>query len=233
VRERSIFAIVIVSLLLLVIGYLAATQLNLMPAEASTRAVAVDSLFRAMVGTAAVIFVLVEGALVYAALRFRRRQGDDVDAKPTHGNTTLELVWTAVPAMIVVAIGFYAYQTLTEIEKPAPDPMVVEVIGRQFIWQFRYPENGITAQELHLPVNKPVRFEITSADVIHSFWVPQFRGKRDATPGRISEFVITPTELGEFPVRCAELCGPGHANMTTKVIVQTQSEFDAWLMESQ
>jgi cytochrome c oxidase subunit 2 len=233
VRERSIFAIVIVSLLLLVIGYLAATQLNLMPAEASTRAVAVDSLFRAMVGTAAVIFVLVEGALVYAALRFRRRQGDDVDAKPTHGNTTLELVWTAVPAMIVVAIGFYAYQTLTEIEKPAPDPLVVEVIGRQFIWQFRYPENGITAQELHLPVNKPVRFEITSADVIHSFWVPQFRGKRDATPGRISEFVITPTKLGEFPVRCAELCGPGHANMTTKVIVQTQSEFDAWLMESQ
>jgi cytochrome c oxidase subunit 2 len=82
-------------------------------------------------------------------------------------------------------------------------------------------------------VNKPVRFEITSADVIHSFWVPQFRGKRDATPGRISEFVITPTKLGEFPVRCAELCGPGHANMTTKVIVQTQSEFDAWLMESQ
>lgn len=228
-RERSIFAIVIVSMLLLVLGYLAATQLNLMPAEASTRAVAVDGLFRVMVGTATVIFVLVEGALVYAALRFRRREGDDADAKPIHGNTPLEAVWTAIPAMIVVAIGFYAYQTLTVIEKPASDPLVVEVIGRQFIWQFRYPEHGVTAQELHLPVDRPVRFEITSADVIHSFWVPQFRGKRDATPGRVAEFVVTPTEIGEFPVRCAELCGPGHANMTTKVIVQSQADFDNWL----
>jgi cytochrome c oxidase subunit 2 len=229
VRERSIFAIVIVSLLLLVIGYLAATQLDLMPVEASTRAVAVDQLFRVMVGTAAVIFVLVEGALVFAALRFRRRAGDDADARPIHGNTTLELVWTAIPAMIVIVIGFYAYQTLTEIEKPARDPMVVEVIGRQFVWQFRYPAQGIIAQELHLPVDRPVRFEITSADVIHSFWVPQFRGKRDATPGRVSEFVVTPTKLGVFPVRCAELCGPGHANMTTTVTVETQAEFDAWL----
>jgi cytochrome c oxidase subunit 2 len=155
VRERSIFAIVIVSMLLLVVGYLAATRLNLMPAEASTRAVAVDQLFRVMVGTAAVIFVLVEGGLVYAALRFRRREGDDADATPIHGNSTLEVVWTAIPAMIVVDIGYYAYQTLTEIEKPAPDPMVVEVIGRQFIWQFRYPVNGIAAQELHLPGNLP------------------------------------------------------------------------------
>ena len=228
-RERSIFAIVIVSMLLLVVGYLAATQLNFMPVEASTRAVAVDGLFRVMVGTAAVIFVMVEGALVYAAFRFRRRAGDDADAKPIHGNTTLEVVWTAIPAMIVVVIGIYAYQTLAEIEKPASDPMVVEVVGRQFVWQFRYPDHGVVAQELHLPIDRPVRFEITSADVIHSFWVPQFRGKRDATPGRVAEFLITPTELGEFPVRCAELCGPGHANMTTKVIVQTQAEFDAWL----
>jgi cytochrome c oxidase subunit II len=219
-------------MLLLVVGYLAATQLNFMPIEASTRAVAVDRLFRVMVGTAAVIFVLVEGALVYAGVRFRRRAGDDTDAKPVHGNTTLELVWTAIPAMIVVVIGFYAYQTLAEIEKPAPDPLVIEVVGRQFVWQFRYPDHGVIAQELHLPIDKPVRFEITSADVIHSFWVPQFRGKRDATPGRVAEFLITPTELGEFPVRCAELCGPGHANMTTKVIVQTQAEFDAWLAGS-
>jgi cytochrome c oxidase subunit 2 len=233
VRERSIFAIVIVSMLLLVVGYLAATQLNLMPVEAATRAVAVDQLFHVMVGTAAVIFVLVEGALVYAALRFRHRPGDETDAAPIHGNTRLELVWTAIPAMIVVVIGFYAYQTLADIEKPAPDPMVVEVIGRQFIWQFRYPEQGLTTQELHLPVDNPVRFEITSADVIHSFWVPAFRGKRDATPGRVSEFLVTPTELGVFPVRCAELCGPGHATMTTTVTVESQAEFDAWLASSQ
>lgn len=231
-KERSIFAIVIVSMLLLVVGYLAATQLNLMPAEASTRAVAVDQLFRVLLGVAAVIFVLVEGALVYAAIRFRRRAGDDADAAPIHGNTTLEVVWTAIPAMIVVAIGFYAYQVLTEIEQPAPSPMVVEVVGRQFIWQFRYPEHGVTSQELHLPVNRPVRLEITSGDVIHSFWVPQFRGKRDATPGRVSEFLVTPTEIGEFPVRCAELCGAGHAAMNTKVIVESQADFEAWLAES-
>lgn len=231
-KERSIFAIVIVSMLLLVVGYLAATQLNLMPAEASTRAVAVDQLFRVLLGVAAVIFVLVEGALVYAVIRFRRRAGDDADAAPIHGNTTLEVVWTAIPAMIVVAIGFYAYQVLTEIEQPAPSPMVVEVVGRQFIWQFRYPEHGVTSQELHLPVNRPVRLEITSGDVIHSFWVPQFRGKRDATPGRVSEFLVTPTEIGEFPVRCAELCGAGHAAMNTKVIVESQADFEAWLAES-
>ena len=232
-RERSIFAIVIVSMLLLVVGYLAATQLNLMPTQASTRAVLVDELFHVLVGTAAVVFVLVEGILVYAALRFRQRAGDETDAVPIHGNTTLELVWTAIPAMIVIAIGFYAYQVLTEIEKPAPEPMVVEVIGRQFIWQFRYPGEEVTAQELHLPVNQPIRFEITSGDVIHSFWVPQFRGKRDATPGRVSEFLVTPTEIGTFPVRCAELCGPGHANMTTQVIVESPADFQAWLAGQQ
>jgi cytochrome c oxidase subunit II len=107
--------------------------------------------------------------------------------------------------------------------------LVIEVVARQFAWQFRYPEHDLVSQELHLPVDQPVRFEITSDDVIHSFWVPQFRAKRDATPGQISELSITPTELGRYPIRCAELCGVGHAIMNAEVIVETQADFLAWI----
>jgi cytochrome c oxidase subunit 2 len=232
VKERTILAIVILALILVTIGYLVATSLDLswlMPFQASSRAVLVDDLFRFMIAIAVVIFLIVEGALVFAVLRFRRRPGDDSDAAPVHGNNTLEIVWTLIPAVIVAVISVYSYQVLNEVERPGEDPIVVEIIGRQFFWEFRYPESGVTAQELHLPVNRTAIFQLTSGDVIHSFWVPEFRVKRDATPGQISELIITPSEIGRYPIRCAELCGPGHAAMVADAVVESPADFEAWL----
>ena len=228
-KERTILTLVILTLVILAAGYFAATNLDVMPDAASSRARLVDQLARVLIGLGAVILLVVNGALVYAVIRFRKRVDDESDAVPNHGNNTLELVWTIIPAFIVVFIGFYSFQVLTEIEQPVSDEMVVEVIGRQFLWEFRYPGFDLTTQELRLPVGKPIRFEITSADVIHSFWVPEFRAKRDATPGLISELLITPTELGTYPIRCAELCGAGHAAMNAQVIVETEGDFMAWI----
>lgn len=228
-KERTIFIVVLLTWVLIALGFFVANDLDFLPELASTRGVLVDRLFRLLLGIATVIFLIVEGALLYAILRFRRKPGDESDAKPVHGNNTLELLWTLVPAVIVVVIGVYSFNVLTAIERPQPDPLVVEVIGRQFSWEFRYPDVDVSSPVLHLPLGKPARFEITSEDVIHSFWVPNFLAKRDATPGQVSELLITPMEIGRFPVRCAELCGPGHATMTTEVVVESQEAFDSWL----
>ncbi len=228
-RERTIFVLIVVALLLLGLGYWSATNLDLMPQQASTRAVVVDQLFRILLGVATVIFLLVEGALVFAILRFRARPDDVSDAEPYHGNNSLEIIWTLIPALIVLVIGVYSFRVLTQIERQPDSPMVVEVIGRQFSWEFRYPQEGISSAVLHLPVDQTVRFEITSEDVIHSFWVPAFRAKRDATPGQISDLVITPNDIGIYPIRCAELCGVGHANMVADVIVESRADFEAWV----
>jgi cytochrome c oxidase subunit 2 len=234
VKERTIFTLVIIALLLVSVGFLVTTQLDLswlLPTQASSRSVIVDQLFRFMMGIAAVIFLLVEGALLFAVIRFRRREGDEREGAPIHGNNTLEMVWTLIPAILVAVISMYSYRVLTQIEEPGRDPIVVEVIGRQFSWEFRYPQAGISSQELHLPVNRTVSFQISSMDVIHSFWVPAFRVKRDATPGQISEMIVTPTVIGHYSARCAELCGPGHAAMVADVYVESQDDFDTWLQE--
>lgn len=227
-KERNIFLLILLALVFLAVGF-AATNLNLMPEQASTRALMVDQLFRIMLGIATVIFLIVEGALIYAVLRFRARPGDEGDASPIHGNSSLEIVWTLIPAIIVVVIGVYSFRVLTAIERPGEGEMVVEVVGRQFSWEFRYPEHDLSSNELHLVVNRPVRFEIVAEDVIHSFWIPAFRAKRDATPGRVAELVITPNMTGSFPIRCAELCGAGHATMVSTVRVENQDQFDAWV----
>lgn len=231
-KERTIFTLVILTLVLLVTGYLVATRVDLsglMPVQASAASVLVDQLFNFLIGVAVVIFLLVEGALVYAVIRFRRRAGDESEGPAIHGNNTLEVVWTLIPAIIVVIISVYSYQVLTQIERPVKSPLVVRVIGQQFIWTFEYPDSGVNSTSLHIPVDRPVQFQIESKDVIHSFWIPGFRIKRDATPGQIDELTVTPTELGRYPIRCAELCGAGHAAMIGEVVVETDEQFEAWL----
>jgi cytochrome c oxidase subunit 2 len=224
--------LVLITLVLVAAGYLVATQVDIrifMPEVAAERSVVVDNLFRFMLGVATVIFLLVEGALVYAVFRFRRREGDESDGKPIHGSNLLEFLWLLIPAIIVAVISVYSYNVLTEIEQPSDDPLVVEVLARQFVFEFVYPEYGVNSFDLYLPVDQPIEFQISSDDVIHSFWIPAFRLKRDATPGQISTAVVTPIEVGEFPIRCAELCGPGHAAMQSVAVVVTQEDFQAWL----
>jgi len=178
-----------------------------------------------------IIFVLVEGALVVTVLRFRRRPGGPAP-KPIHGNTQLEILWTIAPAIILALIAVPTVQTIFKAAALPKTSLQVEVIGHQWWWEFRYPKYGvITANELHIPAGTPVTFTLTSVDVIHSFWVPAFGGKRDVIPGRTNHMWFAADATGTFPGQCAEFCGTSHANMLFKVVSQPQAEFDAWVAE--
>jgi len=231
-KTRNIITLVFLAIALIAIGILVATTIDvsaILPIPASKGAIHIDRLFRTMLGIATVVFLLVEGGLIYAVFRFRRKRGETGEGASFHGNTLLEIIWTLIPAIIVVVISIYSYQVLAEIERPGVKPLVIEVIGKQFAWEFRYPEEEVTTTSLHLPIDREINLQITSEDVIHSFWVPEFRIKRDATPGEISELILRPTEPGAYRILCAELCGPGHAAMIAEVVIESKDEFDTWI----
>jgi cytochrome c oxidase subunit 2 len=189
----------------------------------------VDSLFRTTVLWATIVFVLVEGALVFAILKFRGRP-DDPEPRQTHGSTALEVGWTIVPALILAMIAVPTIKTIFKTSDYATgDVVTVEVLGHQWWWEFRYPGLGVvTANELHVPVGKTVNLRMTTADVIHSFWVPQFAGKRDVMPGRHNPLWFKAEVTGVFSGQCAEFCGAQHARMGFRVISQPLEEFQAW-----
>jgi cytochrome c oxidase subunit 2 len=173
--------------------------------------------------------VIVEGTLIYSIIRFGREPGDESDGPPIHGNTALEVIWTVIPSAVVVFLAIYSYQVLNRIDRLQPDALDVEVRAMQYAWQFYYPDAGITSNELHIPLNRQVRLKMRSNDVIHSFWVPKFRIKKDVLPDRVTEALLTPTELGTYPIVCAELCGASHALMRSNVVVQSAVDFQNWL----
>jgi cytochrome c oxidase subunit 2 len=178
------------------------------------------------------IFALVAGVSVYAVWKFRAAPDDEDDGSPIHGHTGLEVVWTAVPAVLVTAISVYSGVVLTQIERTKPD-RVVQVTAQQFAWSFTYDEGGteIKSGVLALPVDQPVELKLSALDVIHSFWVPEWRMKKDAVPGVETNVIVTPTKLGEFTVVCTELCGLGHATMRARALVLTEQGFQDWLRE--
>jgi len=193
---------------------------------------ALDHLFTDIFWWAVVVFVVVEGLLCYAVLRFRHREGG-AEPRHVHGHTALEIAWTLAPALILV---FGAVPTMRTIFASAGDApagaLKVEVIGHQWWWEYRYPELGVvTANELHLPVSRPVQLSITSADVIHSFWAPALGGKRDAIPGHVNRIAFRPDSIGDYSGQCAEFCGLSHANMRLRVIVVPQPAFEAWVQD--
>jgi len=195
----------------------------------SSQGALIDTLFSVLVGIATAIFVIVQGFLLFSIVRFSHDPEDDTDSIPLRGNTRLEVLWTAIPAIIVVAISVYSYQILAAIDRPQPDQLTVEVTGRQFAWEFYYPDYDIKTSELHIPLGRQALLKLTSADVNHAFWVPQMRMKKDAVGGKITTVNITGTELGTYPIVCAELCGAGHAVMRSQVVVQSASDFQTWV----
>jgi len=231
-RNRRIYATLLAPALAVAVLALAACgvtpQTTLEPTTEAART-ARDLLmfvFWAMVVT----FVLVEGALLYVLIRFRRRSGDGIPAQ-THGNTPLEIGWTIAPAILVVVIVVLTVPAIFSNARAAgPDALKVRAIGHQWWFEFQYPDLGVTtANELHLPVNREVEIQLESNDVLHSFWVPSLRGKLDMVPGRENKFTIKPEVTGTFPGQCAEFCGTAHALMKFHVVVETQAEFNAWL----
>jgi len=251
-----------------------------MPEQASEQAVLVDNLFNTLVVIATALFIVVEGAIIYCMIAFRRRPGDDTDGLPIEGNLPLEVFWTAIPTVIVIVLGVYSVYVFQEMggftpgeadrgalvanardsvvsdirlpllddaqlvansEIPvygfgaSPDlsgnlpDLEVNVTGLQYAWIFNYPATGITAGELHVPVGRDVQLNIQAQDVIHAFWVPNFRLKQDAIPGETTELRFTASKPGTYPVVCAELCGAYHGAMRTEVIVHTPEEYAEWV----
>jgi cytochrome c oxidase subunit 2 len=178
-----------------------------------------------------VIFAVVAAWLLYSVVKFRARPDDDEDGKPIHGHTGLEAFWTAVPAALVTVIAIYSGIVLVKNEDLPANYRVVEVKAQQFAWSFTYPDLGITTGVLRLPENQIAQLKMESDDVIHSFWVPQWRVKQDVVPGTVQTIVVTPTKRGTFPLICTELCGLGHSVMRTSAVVLTKADFDSWVQE--
>jgi cytochrome c oxidase subunit 2 len=188
-----------------------------------------DTLMWTTLKWATVVFVLVEGALLYAIWKFRNRPGA-AEPVQTHGNTTLEIVWTIIPAFILAIIAVPTVRTIMKTsQRPGPGALQVTVIGHQWWWEFRYPELGITtAGDLVVPSGRTVSLEMTTADVLHSFWLPQFAAKRDVFPNRYSNLWFKAEVEGNFPAQCVEFCGAQHGRMAYRIISVKPEAFDAW-----
>jgi cytochrome c oxidase subunit 2 len=169
---------------------------------------------------------------VYSVWAFRAAPDDETDGPPIHGNAALEVGWTAIPAVLVIAVGIVSAVVLHRNADAGTNPVTIKVYAQQFAWYFEYPDaGGARSEELVLPVDKAIRFEMKSADVIHSFWIPEMGQKQDLVPGLINKIVVTPTRTGDFTLICTELCGLGHATMRAPVRVLTQAKYATWLAE--
>lgn len=233
---------IIVGVLVVVVAfatYFGLGSAHLMPAEASlqagsiTQVGSIDWLWNLQLIAMSFLFALIVVPMFYSFVVFRRRKGDTTDAEHIEGNTALEITWTIVPLFAVLAFAYIGAFSLRDVRRVKSDAMVVKVTGIQWSWKFEYPEYGITSKELYLPVGRQVDLKMESMDVIHSFWVPEFRVKQDLVPGRVTELRIDPTLEGQYKVRCAELCGTSHAYMEGLVSVVSQSQFKDWVAQKQ
>jgi cytochrome c oxidase subunit 2 len=214
-----------------VIGVLICLQIDWFPTQGSTQADQIDTLYDVLLIVSVPIFVLVMTIAIYSVFAFRAKPGDRGDGAHIHGNTKLEIVWVTIPFLIVSALAIYGWIVLDDIEAKQTNELVVNVTGEQFAWSFDYPAENVKSNELVLPVDRPVHFQIHAKDVLHSFWVPAFRMKQDAVPGIETNTRVTPNQEGSFPVVCAELCGIGHSTMRQQVRVVPVAEFESWVKD--
>jgi len=227
----------IIGVIAAVLGIALGLVIDWFPVQASGEAKQIDTLWDVLLIVSVPVFVLVQTIVLYSVWKFRMKPGEELkDGPPIHGNTRLEVIWTAIPAIILVGLCTYAYVVLTDIEKAsASGEMNVRVVGEQFTWTFFYPGGPggqeTASPELYLPEGRPVKFTVQSKDVIHDFWVPAFRQKIDAVPGVDTSYRVTPIRVGAYPVVCAELCGLGHSAMRQTARVVPRPEFDRWLSD--
>jgi cytochrome c oxidase subunit 2 len=201
-----------------------------LPEDSSSQAGTIDTLYDVLAVVSVFIFALVMSILLVSVAHFRKRAPDDLrDGEPIHGHTGLEVTWTAIPALLMVGAAVYSGLVLADIEETKADTRTVVVTGEQFAWTFEYEgERGLRSGELHLVEDTPYLFKIKAKDVLHSFWVPEFRMKKDAVPGMTTDVRVTPTKAGSYALVCAELCGLGHPTMRATVRVEDQAAFDRW-----
>lgn len=272
----------LVGMALVLTGLWLGENVSLLPVDASLNAPVYDELFKVLFIIGSILFVGILGLLLFSLVRFRRRPGDTTDGEAIEGNLPLEIVWTAIPAIVVLFIGIYSYDIYERMggmtplndhsamshaqPKPIPiaqpasvshssstspgagnsgprvwggigpasadDALMVDLTALQFAFIFHYPEANITSGELHIPVNRAVELRMKANDVIHAFWVPQFRLKQDVIPGQETILTFTATKPGTYPVVCAELCGPYHGGMRTSVVVHESDDYNKWLQKN-
>jgi cytochrome c oxidase subunit II len=234
VRARGIVQLVAIGIVIGVALTLVAVLFQWLPNSASEEFDRIQAIYWFATVMSIVIFSIVGAVVVFSVWKWRVPLDDDADGPPIHGHTGLEIAWTAVPALLVTALGIVSAVVLARNDEAGDNPLEVQAIGQQFAWKFVYSEyDDLQSGELVLPVDRAARFTMTAVDVIHSFWVPNFGQKMDAVPGTETEIVVTPDRTGEFEVVCTELCGLGHATMRARARVVSEQEFEAWIEEQQ
>ncbi|MEI7760743.1 MAG: cytochrome c oxidase subunit II [Thermoleophilia bacterium] len=231
-RRGAIIRMIGIGIVVGILVTLVAVLIPWLPTSASREMDRIELVYWFATVMCIVIFALVMAVLIYSVLTFRARPDDESDGPPIHGNSTLEIAWTVVPAILVLAIGVVSAVVLSQNSSAGPNPLNVKVFAQQFAWRFVYPDDGgVKSGVLVLPLGRSARFQLQSVDVIHSFWIPDMGQKQDAVPGIDTSIVVTPTRIGVFSLVCAELCGIGHSTMRAQVRVVSQEDFAAWLKE--
>ncbi len=212
-----------------VLGIIAGLLIDWFPVSASEEAAPIDTLWDVLIIFSVPVFVGVTVVVMFSAMKFRMRPGEDgLDGPPIHGNTRLEVIWTAIPAIVLVGLCTYAFVVLEDVEAVEGRPAEVRVVGEQFTWTFFYERGGqeVASTQLYLEVGKQVRFTLQAKDVLHDFFVPAFRMKKDAVPGIDVKYTVTPNKTGNYDIVCAELCGLGHSVMRSTVHVLDKPAYD-------
>jgi cytochrome c oxidase subunit 2 len=234
VRRGAVTRVVLIGIVVGLVTTAIAYFIPWLPDQGSEQADEYDFVFWLVTAICISIFTIVASVSVYSVWKFRAKPDDDSDGPPIHGHTGLEIAWTAVPFVLVTTIAIVSTVALARSERLPADHMTVEVLGRQFTWRFTYPDHdNLSSATLRLPVGVPVELKMTSNDVIHSFFVPEFRMKRDVLPGEETRLVMTPSKVGDYSLACYELCGIGHFGMRNRVLVMEGAAFDAWVRRQQ
>ena len=238
-RNKLYIQLVLLSIVIGAISFVIAfLAFDWLPKVASEEGERIDDIYIFTVAICVVIFAVVAAVSVYAIFKFRAKPGDMEDGAPIHGHTGIEIVWTIIPTILVTAIGIWSAVVVVQNDDLPDGHRIINVEARQFAWSFSYPDEadglqGMQMGQLVVPIGEPLELHMTSPDVIHAFWVPEWRQKQDVVPGITTFYRITPTVEGTYPIICTELCGLGHSVMRNQVRVLSQPDFDAWLTEKQ
>jgi cytochrome c oxidase subunit II len=241
-RQRSILLAAVAATFAVAIGIVLSYAIHWFPVKASTQANNSDRLYHVLVIASIPIFVLVVTVILYCVWQFRMRPGEDLkDGPPIHGNTRLEVFWTGIPAVLLLALVGYSFVVLHDNEKKpaqAAQEIQIDVTGQQFAWSYQYPASvtggaPLSSYQLYLPKGQSVYFNMHSRDVIHAFWIPAFRLQEDVVPGITTHYRVTPDRLGSYPIVCNLLCGVGHSLMRSTVHVVSPTQFQAWIKSQQ
>jgi len=228
VRKGAIVTMVVIGAIVGAVVACIAVFVDWLPEQASEEREGIDFVFWLTTWICVGIFTVVASLIIYSVMKFRTSPDDDADGLPIHGHTGLEVVWTAVPFILVTVISVASGVVLARNQDAGKNPLRVRVTAQQFAWSFRYP-NGRESPVLRMPLGRSTELRLHARDVLHSFWVPQFGQKQDAVPGIETRLVVTPKKMGTFPVICTELCGLGHAVMRSRAIVMRPAAFRRWL----